>query len=118
MFRFGKLLGLMTAACALHAAVKLPALISDHMVLQQGIPVRIWGSADPGETVKVDFQGQSVTAKAAADGKWTAWLRPLVAAGPLEMSINGAVIRDVLVGEVWLGSGQSNMEFRLQTAIN
>ncbi len=61
MFRIGRLLGFMTVACALHAAVKLPALISDHMVLQQGMPVRIWGAADPGESVKVDFQGQSVT---------------------------------------------------------
>ena len=118
MSRIGRLLGLVTLACALHAAVKLPALISDHMVLQQGMPVRIWGSADPFESVKVDFQGQSVTVKAAENGKWTAWLKPLVTAGPLEMTINGAAIKDVLVGEVWLGSGQSNMEFRLQTAVN
>ena len=118
MLRIGRLLGLATVACALHAAVKLPALIADHMVLQQGMPVRIWGSADPGESVKVDFQGQSVTVKAAENGKWTAWLKPLVAAGPLEMTINNSTIKDVLVGEVWLGSGQSNMEFRLQTAVN
>ncbi len=118
MFRIGRLLGFMTVACALHAAVKLPALISDHMVLQQGMPVRIWGAADPGESVKVDFQGQSVTVTAAANGKWTAWLKPLVSAGPLEMTINNSTIKDVLVGEVWLGSGQSNMEFRLQTAVN
>ena len=63
MFRIGRLFAFMTVACALHAAVKLPALISDHMVLQQGMPVRIWGAADPGESVKVDFQGQSVTVK-------------------------------------------------------
>src|SRR5438477_10039276 len=118
MFRIGRLLGFTMVACALHAAVKLPALISDHMVLQQGMPVRIWGSADPGESVKVDFQGQSVTVKATENGKWTAWLKPLVAAGPLEMTINNSIIKDVLVGEVWLGSGQSNMEFRLQTAVN
>ncbi len=118
MLGIGKLLGLATVACALHAAVKLPALISDHMVLQQGMPVRIWGSADPGESVKVDFQWQSVTVKAAENGKWTAWLKPLVAAGPLEMTINNAAIKDVLVGEVRVGSGQSNMEFRLQTAVN
>ena len=118
MHRIGRLLGLLTVACALQGAVKLPALISDHMVLQQGMPVRIWGWADPGESVKVDFQGQSVTVKAAENGKWTVWLKPLVAAGPLEMSIGNVAIKDVLVGEVWLGSGQSNMEFRLQTAAN
>jgi sialate O-acetylesterase len=118
MFRFARLFGFTMVACALHAAVKLPALISDHMVLQQGMPVRIWGAADPGESVKVDFQGQSVTVTAAANGKWTVWLKPLVSAGPLEMTINNSTIKDVLVGEVWLGSGQSNMEFRLQTTVN
>ena len=111
-------ISLLLAAAGLSAAVKLPAVISDHMVLQQGIPVRVWGTADPAETVKVDFQGQSVSVTAAQDGKWTAWLRPLVAAGPLEMTINGVTIRDVLVGEVWLGSGKSNMEFRLANAVN
>src|SRR4029077_9421562 len=116
MFRIGRLLGFMTVACALHAAVKLPALIADHMVLQQGMPVRIWGSADPGESVKVDFQGQSVTVKAAENGKWTAWLKPLVAAGPLEMTINNSTIKDVLVGEVWLGAGQSKRGFSLEMA--
>src|SRR6266567_1757024 len=113
-----RLISLLVAASALQAAVKLPAVISDHMVLQQGMPVRVWGTADPGEPVKVDFQGQSVSVRAAENGKWTAWLRPLVAAGPLEMTINSQTIRDVLVGEVWLGSGQSNMEFRLATANN
>jgi sialate O-acetylesterase len=91
------------------------------MVLQRGMPVRIWGTADPGETVRVDLQGQSVSVKAGANGKWTAWLKPIVAAGPLELTIAGTntiTIKDVLVGEVWLGSGQSNMEFRLQTAVN
>jgi sialate O-acetylesterase len=113
-----KLICLCVIASALEAAVKLPAVISDHMALQQGMPVRIWGTADPGETVKVDFEGQSVSVTAGANGKWTAWLRPLVAAGPLEMTVNSQTIRDVLVGEVWLGSGQSNMEFRLATAVN
>src|SRR5678816_361954 len=118
MLRIGRLLGLATVACALHAAVKLPALIADHMVLQQGMPLKIWGSADPGESVKVDFQGQTVTVKAAENGKWVAWLRPLNAAGPLEMTINSITIHDILVGEVWLGSGQSNMEFRMNNVVN
>src|SRR5690348_4238687 len=107
------------AACALHAAVKLPAIISDHMVLQQGRPVRIWGTADPNEPVRVEFQGQSVSTTATADGKWQAWFKPLSAAGPLEMTISGSntiTIHDVLVGEVWVGSGQSNMEFPLVNA--
>jgi sialate O-acetylesterase len=108
---------ILTAAIS-QAAVKLPALISDHMVLQSGRPVRVWGSADAGETVRVELQSQSVSVKAGADGKWTAWLRPLIAGGPLDLTVNTIMIHDVLVGEVWLGSGQSNMEFRLATAVN
>ena len=71
MSRIGRFLCLLAVTCGLDAAVRLPALISDHMVLQQGIPVRIWGSADPGESVRVDFQGQSATVLAGADCKWT-----------------------------------------------
>src|SRR5437868_5886518 len=98
--------------------LKLPALISDHMVLQQGIPVRVWGTADPAEIVRVDFQGQTVSVHVASNGKWTAWLRPLIAGGPFDMIINTQTIHDVLVGEVWLGSGQSNMELCLDSAAN
>jgi len=105
-------------AASLHASVQLPALISDHMVLQQGVPVRIWGTADPGEAVTVQFQGQTITGKAAENGKWALWLKPLSAAGPLEMTVNTLSIKDVLVGEVWVGSGQSNMEFALNQAFN
>jgi sialate O-acetylesterase len=111
-------LTLILAAVSLQAAVKLPAVFSDHMVLQQGAPVRVWGTASPGEEVRVEFQGQALQSRAAENGKWAAWLRPLVAGGPLEMKINSTVIRDVLVGEVWLSSGQSNMEFKVQQALN
>src|SRR5215831_6124234 len=116
-----KRFALFLMAGTLQGAVKLPALISDHMLLQQGRPVRIWGTADPGEAVRVDFQGQNVSTRADGNGRWTAWLKPLTAAGPLEMTIaagNTLVIHDVLVGEVWVGSGQSNMEFVLATAVN
>jgi sialate O-acetylesterase len=108
-------------ACGLQAAVKLPSFFSDHMVLQRGIPVRIWGSADAGESVRLELEGQSVAVKAGDDGKWVAWLRPLTAAGPLDLTVTGSntiAIHDVLVGEVWLGSGQSNMEFATNNAIN
>lgn len=107
-------------AGVLDASVKLPALISDHMVLQQGVPVRIWGTADSEEGVRVEFQGQSVSTKAGPNGKWSIWLNPLTTAGPLEMTIsatNTIVLRDVLVGEVWVGSGQSNMGFTLNSAL-
>jgi len=112
---------LLVAAGALPAAVKLPSFFSDHMVLQRGMPVRIWGWADAGETVRVEFEGQTVTVKAGDNGKWAAWLRPLAAAGPLDMTVAGTqtvVIHDVLVGEVWLASGQSNMEFATNNVDN
>jgi sialate O-acetylesterase len=113
-----KWFSLFLLASAAHGAVRLPSLISDHMVLQQGMPVRIWGTATPGESVAVSFQGQDLKTAARADGKWEAWLKPLSAAGPLEMTVNDVTIHDVLVGEVWVGSGQSNMEFVLATAVN
>jgi len=115
------LFALVSLAACLHAAVKLPAILSDHMVLERGVPVRIWGAASAGESLRVSFQGQEVSAKAGSNGKWEAWLQPLAAAGPLDLTIAGSdtvVIHDVLVGEVWLGSGQSNMEFALAGAVN
>ncbi|MGO9893516.1 MAG: sialate O-acetylesterase [Bryobacteraceae bacterium] len=114
----------LSLAGGLEGAVKLPALISDHMVLASGVPARIWGTADAGETVRVELEGQTAAAVADGSGKWAVWLKPLTAAGPLEMTVstasavsNTVVVRDVLVGEVWLGSGQSNMEFPLSRAM-
>ena len=82
------------------------------------MPVRVWGTADCGETVTVAFAGQTRTADPDAAGKWQVTLDPLKAnATPAEMTIRGKnqiVIKDVLVGEVWLASGQSNMTFRFQ----
>jgi len=101
---------------ALQAAeLKLPSIFSDHMVLQSGKAVPVWGWADAGERVAVEFAGQSKSTTANADGKWTVKLDPLAASGESrEMRLstsNGEtrVIRDVIVGEVWLGSGQSNL---------
>lgn len=98
---------------ALRADVRLPAIFSDHLVLQQGVAVPVWGWADPGEKVSVAFGGTTVDVVAGADGAWTAKIGPLpvnAMAGTLTVKgRNEIVIRDVLVGEVWLGSGQSNM---------
>ncbi len=104
------LTGVVTAA----ADVKLPALISDNMVLQQGRQVAIWGTADAGEQVTVSLGEQRETATADSDGKWKVELGPLKKGGPLEMTVAGkntVTIHNVLVGEVWVCSGQSNMEF-------
>lgn len=100
---------------ALRADVKPAALFGDHMVLQQGMSVPVWGWADPGERVTVTIAGQKQSATAAADRKWMVRLTNLRSStNPIEMTIAGKnTIRivDILVGEVWLGSGQSNMDF-------
>jgi len=102
------------------AAVTLPSIISDHMVLQKSDNVPIWGKADPGEEVKVTFNGKTETVKAGEDGAWKVTLNlKEAAAGPSEMIVEGKnriAIADVLVGEVWLASGQSNMEWSLRQA--
>ncbi|MBX6312611.1 MAG: sialate O-acetylesterase [Isosphaeraceae bacterium] len=99
--------------------VKLPALFGNHMVLQQGQKDRIWGWADPGEEVTVTIADQTKTAKADQDGKWTVTLDPLKAGGPHALTIQGknkVTLDDVLVGEVWLCSGQSNMQWPIAQA--
>ncbi len=103
-------------AVAAQADVKLPPVISSHMVLQRDMPVPIWGTAAPGEEVTVAFAGQTKTAAADAQGKWMVKLDPLAtSAEPRTMAITSSIshqpltLSDVLVGEVWLGSGQSNM---------
>jgi sialate O-acetylesterase len=103
-------------AVFLQAQVRLPAVIGDHMVVQQDKPVVVWGWAGKNEPVKVLFNGQERKTVAGADGKWRVVFDPLKAGGtPLEMTVRGAkapevVVKDILAGEVWLCSGQSNME--------
>ena len=107
----GMLAGLATAWLATNAgaAVKLADVFSDHMVLQRDMAVSIWGTAAPGEPVTVKFREQALTATAGADGKWQVKLKPLKAGGPDKLVVNTVTNEDVLVGEVWVGSGQSNM---------
>jgi sialate O-acetylesterase len=91
-------------------------LFTDNAVLQQGMKMPVWGTAAPGERVTVEFAGQSVSTTAAADGKWLAYLSPLKAGGPQTLTISGRtriVLTNILVGEVWICSGQSNMERQL-----
>jgi sialate O-acetylesterase len=104
------------------ADVRLPAILSDHMVLQQQMPLPVWGWAEPGEQVTVTFDKQKQTAKADEKGNWQVKLSPLTASEtPAELTIAGkntVTLKDVLVGEVWLCSGQSNMEFTMRTVKN
>ena len=102
------------------ADVKPHALFSDGMVLQQKMKVPVWGLADNDEKVTVVFQGQEVSATA-KHGRWQVTLSALKAGGPFELTIAGkntVTIKNVLVGEVWVCSGQSNMEWPLNAAAN
>jgi sialate O-acetylesterase len=101
---------------AAQADMRLPKVFSDHMVLQRDMALPVWGWAEPGEAVTVKIAGQTVTATADADGKWRAKLAALKAGGPYELVVAGKTtntITDVLVGDVWICAGQSNMEFGL-----
>ncbi len=101
------------------AEVKLPAIISDHMVVQAGVEVPIWGWAEAGEEVGVSLAGQTQKTKAESGGKWQVKLAKLKAGGPHALSVKGKnelTVNDVLVGEVWLGSGQSNMAMAVKAA--
>ncbi|MBI1373697.1 MAG: sialate O-acetylesterase [Phycisphaera sp.] len=105
------------AAPAAHADVALPVIFNSHMVIQRDKPVNVWGRADKGEQVTVTFDGQTASATAGDDGKWALQLKPMKAnATPQSLTIKGnntLELTDVLIGEVWLCSGQSNMEFRM-----
>ncbi|NDV81935.1 sialate O-acetylesterase [Bacteroides sp. 51] len=92
------------------AKVKLPALISDGMVLQREQNIRVWGSADAGESVTVNFLKKKYTTQADAAGNWQVALPPTKAGGPYTMTINELEIKNILIGDVYLCSGQSNME--------
>lgn len=115
-----KLLGLISfllvLAGSVSAKVVLPAIFSDNMVLQQNAQVNLWGKATPGErvSVKASWTDKTVTTKAAADGKWTVKLKTPAAAKGQSVTVSGEntiTINNVLVGEVWLCTGQSNMEY-------
>ena len=96
------------------ADVKVPAIFGSHMVLQRDQKDRVWGWAEPGEEVTVKIAGQSQATKAGQDGSWQVMLEPMPAGGPHVLSIQGKntlTLDDVLVGEVWLCSGQSNMQW-------
>src|SRR6185369_17892882 len=100
-------LSIVAAVCG-RAEIKLPYLIADHMVVQRGLPVHIWGKADPGERVAVTFRGENRNAVTDSLGRWSVYLPPGEAGGPFTLTINMTVLSDVLVGDVWVASGQSN----------
>ena len=114
-------LALTTLLCAAGssalAEIKLPALLSDHAVLQRDRPIHIWGSATPGAHIVARFHEQTVSADTDPLGKWSLYLKPEAAGGPYTLTLRGdgadKQLSDLLVGDVWFASGQSNMEMPL-----
>ena len=104
----------MSHLAILLAVVRLGVPFTDGAVLQRDRPIPVWGEAAAGETVRVSFGGQTVETKAAENGCWRVDLAPCAASGESrDLVVNDIRVRDVVVGEVWLCSGQSNMEFPL-----
>nr|WP_315148112.1 sialate O-acetylesterase [uncultured Flavobacterium sp.] len=104
-----------------NANVRMPLLFSDGMVLQRNKPIPVWGWADANEKIEVRFNNQIKTITADSNGKWMLKLDPEKEGGPFELIITGKnkiVIKDVLLGEVWICSGQSNMEFQVYKTMN
>jgi len=121
---------ILLSATVVSGQITLPRILSDHMVIQRDLPVHVWGVAAPGEEVTVAFRGETRSTKAGQLGRWSVYLNPGAAGGPFQLTVNGApvgaagntavkqtiVVDDVLVGDVWLASGQSNMEFAMHEA--
>ncbi len=114
----------------LSAQVTLPKVLANHMVVQRDLPVHVWGMATAGEEVSVTFRGETRSAQAGDLGRWSVYLSPGAAGGPFQMTVRGTpaagggdaasaqtiTLDDVLVGDVWVASGQSNMEFEMYKA--
>lgn len=105
------------------AQVTLPKVLSSHMVVQRDLPVHIWGMAAPSETISVTFRGETESGVANELGRWSIYLSPGAAGGPFTLTVKGndaaakaIVLEDVMVGDVWVASGQSNMEFEMYKA--
>lgn len=97
-----------------HGNVTLPKIFTDNMVLQRDAPIHVWGWASPGETVKVVLNGKTVSVKTARNGKWLVKLPVMTAGGPYTLSVEGKntiTLTNVLIGDVWICSGQSNMQW-------
>jgi sialate O-acetylesterase len=131
MSRIQRVARIVAFACAVSALgliqstvadVHLPHIFGDHMVLQRDKPIRVWGSAEPGEKVHVSIGKESAETAADEQRKWKVELPPLaVSAKPIEVTVEGKntiVLHDVLVGEVWICSGQSNMQYSVSAVVH
>lgn len=113
---------LLSLALNIMAALRLPSFFSNHMVIQRQKPVRLWGWADKGAQINISISGTKVTAKADKEGRWHATLPMMEAGGPFTLDVwtkrDTIRLQDVMIGEVWICSGQSNMEFHMREVKN
>jgi sialate O-acetylesterase len=117
--RFNLGLSVLLCALSLHAEVTLPKVLASHMVIQRDLPAHLWGWAAVGESVTVSFRGESRTTTTNELGQWSIYLPPGAAGGPFQVTVKGnntIALDDVLVGDVWIAGGQSNMEFQMRRA--
>jgi sialate O-acetylesterase len=111
------IISLILAGSLAHSEVKLPTLFSNHMVLQREMPIHIWGEAAPGEQVAISLQDSTASATADELGRWSIYLPALPAGGPFTLSVhasNTLQFEDIFIGDLWMASGQSNMEIPLK----
>ncbi|TFF37524.1 sialate O-acetylesterase [Mucilaginibacter psychrotolerans] len=117
---FAGFIGMVVVLCTgqyANATLRLPQLVSDGMVLQRNTNIKIWGWGSPGERVKIAFIGKSFKTLVGDDGQWSVTLPKIKAGGPYQMDIDGSnhiVLKDVLIGDVWFCSGQSNMTIKME----
>lgn len=114
IIRAAYIIGLLLLSLTVNAKIHLPQILSDGMMFQRDMPITVWGYADAGETVKISFLKKNYQTKADKAGRWTIQIPPQVYGGPYEMKINGESINNILIGDVFLCSGQSNMELPIR----
>lgn len=112
------ILSLLLYTIGMQAEVRLPGIFSDKMVLQRDTPIPLWGFADPKETVVIEFNGKQYKTRASQTGEWAVNLQKHKAGGPYELRVNQKIIQDVYVGDVYLCSGQSNMELTVKRVMD
>ena len=118
-FRFVALFAVLLLTSNAQAALKMPNIFGNHMVVQQKMPVKVWGWTNPGQAVTVEMAGHSASAKAGTDGRFDVSLPMLDVGGPHTLTVKAdetITINDVLVGEVWICSGQSNMQWSVKSS--
>ena len=112
---------LTSATTPARGEIKLAGLFGENMVLQRDMQTPVWGTADPGEKVTLTLGKYQAECTAGQDGKWMARLGPMEAGGPLEMAVTGkntATVKNVMVGDVWICAGHSNMGLSVALAVN